>query len=222
VEYEGDDPLALVNSLNLSRDLTGGQRAMVAARQWLLGGDKSVGGRPAKGKPSQSATVFVKQLARQFRTSDNSISQARDLLAEAPDLAAQVERCDTSLVKAHEKLQERRHLDEDQRAHVAADLEPFYADENRKTQQAQAGRGMEGGRGKKKTLEANSPQGFCRPERAPQSRDQAAAAVDVKPRKVQEAKAIKEKAPDLHEKVKARVEHRACGGSVGPPRRGGA
>src|SRR3954452_10223063 len=50
VEYEGDDPLGQVNSLNLNRDLTAGQRAMVAARQWTIKGKPQRGGVRIKGE----------------------------------------------------------------------------------------------------------------------------------------------------------------------------
>lgn len=108
VEYEGDDPLGQVNSLNLSRDLTAAQRAIVAARQWLLNGrDKKVG-RPGKEETSQSGTFSVKDLAKRFRVSHTNISQARDLLAEAPDLATAVDSCAMSLAAAHTQFQDRK------------------------------------------------------------------------------------------------------------------
>jgi hypothetical protein len=110
VEYEGDDPLAQVNSLNLSRDLTPGQRAVVAARQWLLGGDTRDKGKGRRGKDDEVKILphTLEKLAKQFRASKSSIQQARDLLAEAPDLAQQVERCHTSLAAAHEVKAPRR------------------------------------------------------------------------------------------------------------------
>jgi hypothetical protein len=108
-EYAGDDPLSYANSLNLTRDMTAGQRAIVAARQW--DGD-SKGGRPAKnGKPSESTTVSggsLRYLAKHFRNSDKSIRQAKELLAEAADLAEQVQACTLSLAAAYEQLQDRR------------------------------------------------------------------------------------------------------------------
>jgi hypothetical protein len=106
-DYEGDDPLGQVNSLNLSRDLTGAQRAIVAARQWGLEG-YSKGGRPGSEKLSSLNTVSVRSLSRQFRVSTRDIGQARDLLAEAPDLAAQVEACHLSLAAATQQLDQRR------------------------------------------------------------------------------------------------------------------
>lgn len=112
-DFEGDDAaaLALVESLNVGRrDLTGAQRAIVAARRWLLNGDtKDKGGRPKKGeKPVQSEPVSLDALAKKYKTARASISQARDLITEAPDLAAQVEGCTLSLAAAYEQLQGRR------------------------------------------------------------------------------------------------------------------
>jgi hypothetical protein len=103
VEFAGDNAgaLALVISLNVQRrELTAGQRAVVAARSLGLNG-YSKGGRPEKGEPSQPETVSVHVLARQFKVSTNSIAQARDLLAESPDLTAQVEACVVTLATAH-------------------------------------------------------------------------------------------------------------------------
>jgi hypothetical protein len=90
-EFTGDDDaaLALVESNNaLRRNLAGSQRAMVAARRWGLNGHSKGGaGTHKRNQPSPGATVGVKELARRYHVSDNSIRQARDLLAEAADLA---------------------------------------------------------------------------------------------------------------------------------------
>jgi ParB-like chromosome segregation protein Spo0J len=112
-EHQGDDAsaLALVISLNSQRrDLTPAQRALAAARTWLLNGDtKDKGkGRRSKDHESQTATHGIKELAKQFRTSDNTIRQARDLLLEAPDLADQVQAGISSLAAATELLEARR------------------------------------------------------------------------------------------------------------------
>ncbi len=103
VDYEGDDPLGQVNSLNLNRDLTGAQRAIVAARQWMMNGDGKPGPKSVKSLPNSAASF-----AKLFRTTKPSIIQARDLLADAHDLAAQVEGCNLSLAAAHGQLQERQ------------------------------------------------------------------------------------------------------------------
>jgi hypothetical protein len=92
-DYEGDDEgaLALVESLNAERrDLTGAQRAIVAAKRWMLsapnGDTRKRGGDRTKGK-LQPEVCTLASLARKYKTAQVSISQARDLLAEAPDLA---------------------------------------------------------------------------------------------------------------------------------------
>ncbi len=94
---------------------------------------------------------------------------------------------------------DRRHMTEDQRVHCAAEIEEGLFKENREKQKKQGPKGKEGGRGKKKTLVANPPQGKSR---EPLSRDKAAEMMNVKPRRVQEAKRIKQQAPEMHEKVK--------------------
>jgi ParB-like chromosome segregation protein Spo0J len=87
---------------------------------------------------------------------------------------------------------QRRHLTKGQKAMLAADLEPMYA------------AAMTVGRPRKgeEKIEEDLPQ-FS--DRAPQARDQAAAAVGgVSGRSVGDAKALKEEAPDLAEKVSSR------------------
>ncbi len=123
VTYDGDDPLGQVNSLNLNRDMTSGQRALVAARQWGLDGHNEGSGRRSKEK-SQSATLSVRDLSRRFRASDNSIKQARDLLTGAEDLAAQVDACALSLAAAFDQLQARRR-ETAQKARDAAKVAEF-------------------------------------------------------------------------------------------------
>jgi ParB-like chromosome segregation protein Spo0J len=95
VDHEGDDAsaLGLLISLNVQRrDLTAAQRAIAAAKVWGL----------------QSATKSVHDIAKQLRVDDKYIRLARDLLAEAPDLATQVDGCQLSLAAAHEQLKARR------------------------------------------------------------------------------------------------------------------
>jgi protein gp37 len=83
----------------------------------------------------------------------------------------------------------RRHLTAGQRDMAAADLEPFYAAAAKERQLA----GLKKG-----------DQAPVKPEPAQrgQARDQAAAAVGARPQGVSQAKALKEQAPDLAEKVK--------------------
>jgi hypothetical protein len=72
--FDGDDAgaLALVISLNVQRrELTPGQRAIVAARRWGLDGH-SKGGRPPKGgKPMETPVVSIRQLVKQFKVTEN-------------------------------------------------------------------------------------------------------------------------------------------------------
>lgn len=69
------------------RDLTAAQRAIVAAKTWSASGTDNKGGRPSKDKPIQSVPVSLPSLAKTFKCSPTSITQARDLLSESPDLA---------------------------------------------------------------------------------------------------------------------------------------
>jgi hypothetical protein len=99
----------------------------------------------------------------------------------------------------------RRHLNQSQKAMIAAEMLPMLEKEAKERQRAAGERGDEGGRGKKKeTLEANSPQGFREPRpRAPQSRDIAAKLVGVGARSVQDAKQLKQRSPELAARVSA-------------------
>jgi hypothetical protein len=114
--FDGDDEaaLALVISLNVQRrDLTAGQRAIVAARRWMLNGDtKDKGKGPrakgAKGQEVEIPPLGVEEVARQFHSDKKSVIQARDLLTEASDLAAQVQAGSMRLAAAYEELETRR------------------------------------------------------------------------------------------------------------------
>jgi ParB-like chromosome segregation protein Spo0J len=107
-DYEGDDAgaLALVISLNVQRrDLTAAQRAIVAARALEQMPERR--GRP--GKDGKTSHVLSRDLAAStFKVSDKSVQQAKAVLAEAPDLAAQVESCAISLASAYEQTQGRK------------------------------------------------------------------------------------------------------------------
>ncbi len=103
----------------------------------------------------------------------------------------------------------RRHLSPDQLAAVAGAAAKGMEEEARDRQRAQAERGKEGGRGRKKTLVPNSVQGFPEEDeseepapREPPSVKKAADLFGVGKTKVQESKTLLDKAPDLHEKVK--------------------
>lgn len=98
-DYEGDDAgaLAMVISLNVQRrDLTAAQRAVSAARALpsfeaihlqKRGGDA----RKHSGKTSPNAGRSRDDAAAVFKVSDKSAQQAKAVLADAPDLVAQVE-----------------------------------------------------------------------------------------------------------------------------------
>ena len=84
----------------------------------------------------------------------------------------------------------RRHLSASQRGMVGADAEPFFAAEAKARQATSTG-------GKHPQLVAQMRQG------EPKASEQAAATVNVSPRYVQEAKAIKKSSPALAAQVKA-------------------
>src|SRR5262249_44720623 len=97
----------------------------------------------------------------------------------------------------------RRHLSSSQRAALAVEIEAEWAKAAKDRQREAAKRGGEQSgktrRGEEPKVVARIPQ----PSPSPKARDQAAAEVKTNPRYVSDAKAIKEKAPELHEKVKA-------------------
>jgi DNA modification methylase len=110
----------------------------------------------------------------------------------------------------------RRHLTSGQRAACGTEIEERLGDETRRRQQATAAeRGRLGGEAKAARAERPSS-----PERIPdsqpqpppklkhrenESREKAAKLVGANPRYIQDAKAVKKAAPELHEKVKAGV-----------------
>jgi len=89
----------------------------------------------------------------------------------------------------------RRHLDKSQRAAVAVQAEAMREAE-RKAEERQEAHGHTAP-GRKKTLEEIIPQ----VNRAPQARDEVARQFGTNPRYVQDAKAIREEAPELLKKV---------------------
>jgi len=97
----------------------------------------------------------------------------------------------------------RRHLTPSQASAVAADALPLYEKEARERQIAAAERtNALLGRGNPETLEQNFAQAGSDKERAPQARDLAAAQFGVNRQYIQDAKTIKEKAPDLFDRLK--------------------
>jgi hypothetical protein len=109
-DHEGDDAsaLALVISLNVQRrDLTAGQRAIVAARYLAEYGDAWGGDRRSK---SNGKTCHLKRedLGRTFKVNHMAVQQAKALLKEAPDLAQQVSARLLNITNAHIVHQQRK------------------------------------------------------------------------------------------------------------------
>jgi hypothetical protein len=116
--------LALVISLNVQRrDLTAAQRAIVAARTLPLfeeaarkrqetgvSVDGEAGGRGRKKTSGQNCpeVLSAEQAGKPFKVSATYVKQAKALLADAPDLAVQVEACALSLANAYHDLQGRK------------------------------------------------------------------------------------------------------------------
>ena len=116
-DYEGDDPLSMVISLNVQRrDMTAAQRAIVAARA-LPEFEKEAKKRMSQGGKNKGNGKVVpirdhlgrsnEQAASVFKVGKNQVSQAKALLNGASDLVEQVEACTISLAAAYEKMQER-------------------------------------------------------------------------------------------------------------------
>ncbi len=90
----------------------------------------------------------------------------------------------------------RRHLTASQKAIVALECLPWMEEEAKEKQLTGKGEDGSGGRGKKKNLVENLPQG-----NQEKSRDQAGQMVGVSGRYVSDAKRIKEQAPEVFEQV---------------------
>jgi ParB-like chromosome segregation protein Spo0J len=94
----GDDPVALVVSLNVKRrNMTSGQKAVSAAEAWDMVGDKFV----PKGAKRKEV------LGQMFGVSPSYVQQARALVERAPDLAGQVKSGTASMVDALKALDAR-------------------------------------------------------------------------------------------------------------------
>jgi ParB-like chromosome segregation protein Spo0J len=114
VEHDGDDPsaLALVISENVQRrDLTAGQRALVAARALPMF-EELRRKRMAQGGRTKVCTNGADLLSREqagklFKAGVNQVQQAKALLKEAPDLAAQVETKVLNITAAYAVHQQR-------------------------------------------------------------------------------------------------------------------
>jgi hypothetical protein len=81
--------LALVISLNVQRrDMTAGQRAIVAARS-LPAFEEAARKRQTSGRAQAEGRRSRDDAARVFKVGKDAVQQAKALLAEAPDLASQ-------------------------------------------------------------------------------------------------------------------------------------
>src|SRR5262245_29231351 len=102
------DPLGLVLSLNVQRrDLTAAQRAIVAARV-LPVFEAEAKKRQTSGKVQAKGRRAADDAAIIFKVSRPAVQQAKAILIEAPDLAAQVEACALCLADAYGQLQARK------------------------------------------------------------------------------------------------------------------
>jgi hypothetical protein len=109
-DYEGEDPAAHARSLNLNRDLTSAQRAIVAARQLpffeALAAKRKKAGKTIS--PDGAEGQARDQAAKHFRVGKNQVQQAKAILAEASDLVEQVLSRTLAIAPAYEQLQQRR------------------------------------------------------------------------------------------------------------------
>lgn len=95
----------------------------------------------------------------------------------------------------------RRHLTAGQKAAIGAEIEPLLAKEAKERQRAAGGDRRSEKARQEKTVVARVPQPIMESE--PKAREQAAKLVGTNSRYVQDAKAVRDKSPELHEKVKA-------------------
>jgi ParB-like chromosome segregation protein Spo0J len=106
-EVNGDDPLALVVSMNiLRRNLTAGQKAIAAAEAWDL--LNPIAGRPGKAAAGGGITgERAERLSKMFGVGKTSIKEARALLERDPALAREVKLGMLVLKHAYDALTER-------------------------------------------------------------------------------------------------------------------
>jgi ParB-like chromosome segregation protein Spo0J len=109
-EHEGDEDSALLLVLSLNaqrRDLTPGQRAIVAAKVFERLPERRGGDRTKSKVPDSGTLKSRDSLAQRFRVGKNAIQQASTLLENAPDLAGQVEAQLANITNAYLQYQNR-------------------------------------------------------------------------------------------------------------------
>jgi ParB family chromosome partitioning protein len=99
IQYEGDDPAGYIISTNQRRNLTLGQRAMVAEK---LAGLKDGQRADRQGSSKELAILSQEQAAAASGTSVASLKRAREIRTIDPELAKKVESGDMTLGAAHE------------------------------------------------------------------------------------------------------------------------
>jgi ParB-like chromosome segregation protein Spo0J len=109
IDHEGDDASAFARVISLNvqrRDLTAGQRAIVAARALQKIPERRGGSRNGKAHGS-CALPSRRTVAQKFKVGEQAVQQAKCLVDHAPDLAALVASRSLSLANAYEQHQER-------------------------------------------------------------------------------------------------------------------
>ena len=97
-DYEGDDPLSYVVSINLiRRSLSPGQRAAVGAR---LTADSEYGRDGPDPESDPIGSVSVREVAEQLGIGSSRLAVARDLEQNHPDLFEQLETGQINITKA--------------------------------------------------------------------------------------------------------------------------
>jgi hypothetical protein len=116
VEYEGDEPVAFVRSMNLRRDLTKSQRTIAVAKLMPMLEEEARKRQAAglkKGTQSPVAAVLqqpdnggrsAEQAAASVETSPRYVYMAQRVLKESPELTAKVEAGEMSLNAAFNAL----------------------------------------------------------------------------------------------------------------------
>jgi ParB family chromosome partitioning protein len=99
VQYEGDDPVGYIISSNRRRNLTTGQRAMVAEK---LAGLKDGQRADRQGTQKCAATLTQEQAATTMDVSRRSVQLAREVRQAAPNLAEKVASGEMTLGSAYE------------------------------------------------------------------------------------------------------------------------